>query len=93
VSVPRHTATGRCALSAVPVSEIVNVTVKPRSKKGPLVEVAEDGSLTVHVRERAIPGRATAVVTKAMADQLGLPKSQLELISGATSRVKRFRVS
>lgn len=73
--------------------ETVVVTVKPGSKKGPRVEVAEDGSLTVYVRERAIEGKATEAVTRVLAEHLGVPKSQVELISGATSRVKRFRVS
>ena len=71
----------------------VVVQVKPGSKKGPLVEVAEDGSLTVYVRERAIEGRATEAVTKVLADHLGVSKSRLELVSGATSRVKRFLIS
>ena len=75
------------------MSETVVVTVKPGSRKGPLVEVAVDGSLTVYVRERAIEGKATEAVTKVLATHLGVPKSQLELISGATSRVKRFRIS
>ena len=69
------------------------VQVKPGSKKGPLVEVAEDGSLTVYVRERAIEGKATEAGTKVLADHLGVPKSRLELVSGATSRVKRFLIS
>ncbi len=69
------------------------VQVKPGSKKGPLVETAEDGSLTVYVRERAIEGKATEAVTKVLADHLGVPKSRLELVSGATSRVKRFLIS
>lgn len=72
--------------------ETVVVTVKPGSRKGPLVEAAEDGSLTVYVRERAIEGRATEAVTRVLAEHLGVPKSQVELISGATSRVKRFRI-
>ena len=71
----------------------VVATVKPGSTKGPLVEVAEDGSLTVYVRERAIEGKATEAVTKVLADHLGVPKSRLELVSGATSRVKRFLIS
>lgn len=71
----------------------VVVQVKPGSKKGPLVEVAEDGSLTVYVRERAIEGKATEAVTKVLADHLGVSKSRLELVSGATSRVKRFLIS
>ena len=74
------------------MADTVVVTVKPGSKKGPLVEVAEDGSLTVYVRERAIEGKATEAVTRVLAEHLGVPKSQVELISGATSRVKRFRV-
>ena len=75
------------------MSEILTVTVKPGSKKGPLVEVAEDGSLTVYVRERAIEGKATDAVAKVLAAHLGVPKSQLELVSGAASRVKRFRIN
>ncbi|WP_293306739.1 DUF167 domain-containing protein [Mycolicibacterium sp.] len=74
-------------------STVVVVQVKPGSKKGPLVETAEDGSLTVYVRERAIEGKATEAVTKVLADHLGVPKSRLELVSGATSRVKRFLIS
>lgn len=73
--------------------ETIVVTVKPGSKKGPLVEVAEDGSLTVYVRERAIEGKATEAVAKVLAAHLGVPKSHVELVSGATSRVKRFHIS
>lgn len=71
---------------------VVVVTVKPGSKKGPLVEVAEDGSLTVYVRERAVEGRATEAVGRVLAEHLGVPRSSIELIAGATSRVKRYRV-
>jgi len=74
------------------MAEIV-VTVKPGSRKGPLVEAADDGSLTVYVRERAIGGKATEAVTRVLAAYLGVPKSRLELVAGATSRIKRFRVS
>ncbi len=75
------------------MTEIVVVTVKPGSRKGPLVEAADDGSLTVYVRERAVEGKATGAVTKVLANYLGVPKSRLELVSGATSRLKRFRVT
>lgn len=75
------------------MSEVITVTVKPGSKKGPLVEAAADGALTVYVRERAIEGKATEAVTKVLADHLGVPKSRLQLLSGATSRVKRFLIS
>ena len=51
------------------------MTVKPGSKKGPLVEVADNGSLTVYVRERAIEGKATDAVIRTLAEHLGVPKA------------------
>ncbi len=71
----------------------MTVRVKPGSSRGPLVEVAEDGSLTVHVRERAVEGKATEAATRVLAEHLGVPKSRVRLVSGAASRVKRFRVT
>ena len=74
------------------MAEVVAVTVKPGSSKGPLVEVGDDGSLTVFVRERAIEGKATRAVIRVLAEHFGVPKSGVALVSGATSRIKRFRV-
>lgn len=74
------------------MAEMVTVTVKPGSKKGPLVETADDGSLTLYVRERAIEGKATEAVIRLLAEHLGVPKSRVALVSGATSRVKRFQI-
>ncbi len=75
------------------VSESVVVRVKPGSRKGPLVEVGDDGELTVYVPERAVDGKANEAVTKLLAAHLGVPRSRLELVSGATARLKRFRIS
>ena len=74
------------------MAETVTVTVKPGSRKGPLVEAAADGSLTVYVRERAIEGKATEAAALLLADHLGVSRSHVELVAGATSRVKRFRI-
>jgi uncharacterized protein len=74
------------------VAETVTVTVKPGSRKGPLVEVGADGALTIYVRERAIEGKATEAAARLLADHLGVPRSRVELVAGATSRVKRFRI-
>jgi uncharacterized protein YggU (UPF0235/DUF167 family) len=77
------------------VTGTVVVRVKPGSRKGPLVEVevGDDGALTIYVPERAVEGQANQAVVKVLAKHLGVPRSRLELVSGATSRVKRFRVS
>jgi len=74
------------------VSETVVVRVKPGSRKGPLVDVGADGELTIYVQERAVEGKANEAVVKLLAKHLGVPPSRVELVSGATSRVKRFRV-
>ncbi|WP_168704549.1 DUF167 domain-containing protein [Gordonia paraffinivorans] len=74
------------------MSEQVVVTVKPKSAKGPLVEAGPDGALTVYVREPAIEGRANKAVVELLAKHLGVPKSKVALIGGATARTKRFRV-
>ncbi|MDV3129644.1 DUF167 family protein [Mycobacterium sp. 21AC1] len=74
------------------MSETVVVRVKPGSRKGPLVEVGDDGALTIYVPERAVDGKANEAVTKLLAAHLGVPRSRVELIAGATARLKRFRV-
>ena len=73
--------------------ETVTVTVKPGSRKGPMVEATPDGALTIYVRERAIEGKATDAAARLLADHLGVPRSHVELVAGATSRVKRFRIT
>jgi uncharacterized protein len=75
------------------VTETVVVRVKPGSKKGPLVVTGADGELTIYVREQAVDGKANAAVVKLLADYLGVPRSRIEIASGATSRTKRFRIT
>jgi uncharacterized protein YggU (UPF0235/DUF167 family) len=74
------------------MAEVVSVRVKPGSRKGPLVETGADGELTIYVREQAVDGKANEAVVKLLAQHLGVPRSRLTLASGATSRIKRFRV-
>ncbi len=73
--------------------DVVVVRVKPGSSKGPLVETADDGSLTIYVRERAVDGKATEAVARVLAEHLSVARSHVELVSGAASRLKRFRIN
>ncbi|MCV7397237.1 DUF167 domain-containing protein [Mycobacterium paraseoulense] len=75
------------------MTDSVVVRVKPGSRKGPFVEAGPDGALTIYVREPAIDGKANDAVARVLAAHLRLPRSRVELISGTTSRLKRFRVS
>jgi len=73
--------------------DTVVVKVKPGSRRGPHVEVGPDGELTIYVREQAVDGKANNAVIQLLAAHLQLPRSRVELVSGAMSRVKRFRIS
>jgi uncharacterized protein YggU (UPF0235/DUF167 family) len=75
------------------VTETVVVRVKPGSKKGPLVQKGADGELTIYVREQAVEGKANEAVIKLLVEHLGVPRSRVDLASGAASRIKRFRIS
>lgn len=72
---------------------VVAALVKPGSRKGPLIEDGPDGVLAVYVREPATEGRATKAAGELLAKHFGVPKSRVTLVSGATSRHKRFRIS
>jgi uncharacterized protein YggU (UPF0235/DUF167 family) len=68
------------------------IAVKPGSRRGPLVESGEDGTLTVHVRERAVDGAANEAVVRVLAGHFGVAKSRVEIVRGHTSRVKVVEV-
>lgn len=73
-------------------SRTLVVRVKPGSRKGPLVEPGDDGSLTVYVQERAVDGKANEAVVKVLARHLDVAPSRVRLVSGQTARIKRFRI-
>lgn len=69
------------------------VRVKPRSKKGPLVEENKDGSLTIFVLERAVYGKANEAVIKLLAKHFGVAKSKIQITRGHTARTKTIRIT
>ena len=66
--------------------------VKPGSKKGPLVEIQEDGKLTVFLKERAVDGAANEALIKVLADHFGLRKNDITIETGHTARIKRVQI-
>jgi uncharacterized protein YggU (UPF0235/DUF167 family) len=52
----------------------------------------DGGALIVAVRERAVNGKATEAALRALADALGVRRSALTLVAGATSRDKVIAV-
>jgi len=70
----------------------VTVTVKPGSKKGPLIEVNDEGLLTIFLQERAVDGAANEALIALLAKHFEVSKSKVQIVSGFTSRVKRIEV-
>jgi uncharacterized protein YggU (UPF0235/DUF167 family) len=70
----------------------ITVRVKPGSKKGPLVEATEDGSLTVFLQQRAVDGAANDGLVEILAKHYGVSKSRINIEAGFTSRIKRVNV-
>ena len=70
----------------------ITVRVKPGSKKGPLVEPVEDGSLTVYLQQRAVDGAANEGLVEILARHYEVSKSRITIEAGFTSRIKRIDV-
>lgn len=70
----------------------ITVRVKPGSKKGPLVEASDDGSLTVFLQQRAVDGAANEGLIELLAKHYGVSKSRVTIEAGFTSRIKRLEV-
>ena len=75
---------------------LVDVRLTPRGGTDRLdgLKALSDGRSVVAARVRAVPedGKANAAVVKLLAKALGVAKSRLVLLRGATSRDKLFRL-
>lgn len=80
---------GERADLAVPGAEFV-VRAVPRARVASCA--LEAGVWRIAVHEPPEEGRATAAVAEALAHALGVAKGRLELVRGAASRDKRFRL-
>ncbi len=70
---------------------IYAVTVKPGSKKGPLV-VESGVGLTVYLREKPIDGAANSALIKLLAEHFEVAKSCVIIKTGAKGRKKLVEI-
>lgn len=70
---------------------IYEVTVKPNSKKGPLI-IAAGEQLTVFLREKPIDGEANSALINHLAKYFGVPKSRIQIKTGARGRKKLVEI-
>ncbi len=74
-----------------PGSHTINLHVQPGAKRTEIAGL-HGGALKVRLAAPPVDGKANASLVAFLAEQLDVPRSQVELISGATSRQKRLRV-
>lgn len=71
----------------------VNVYIKPKSSKGPLIEPQADGSLVAYVREPAVDHQANEALIDLLAEYYDASKSQISIVRGVNSRHKIIEVN
>ena len=80
------------ALENHPQGIIVPVKAQPGARRNGVVG-EHAGALKVQVTQAPEDGKATEAVLELLADVLQVKRSQVTLMSGATSRQKRFLVT
>jgi len=68
---------------------ILPVRAQPGSRRAGLIS-EQAGALKVAVTAAPEQGKANKAIAEVLRQALGLKRSQIELVSGATSREKRF---
>lgn len=69
----------------------IRVKVLPRSSKNQIVG-KEEGAYRVKLTSAPVDGQANMALIKFLAKTLGLPKRDVDIISGERSRTKRVRI-
>jgi uncharacterized protein (TIGR00251 family) len=72
-------------------SIIFNVRVIPRSSKSEIVG-EHDGDLKVKLSSPPVDGKANKELIKILSKELKIAKSNIEIISGETSKTKQIKI-
>jgi len=67
------------------------VRVQPGVNKNEIVGIQED-ALRIRISAPPVQGKANKVLIQFLAKQLGVKRSQVEILSGHTSRIKTIHV-
>ena len=70
----------------------ISLTIKPGSRKAPMIETLDDGSLIAHVSAKPIDGAANDALIELVSKHYSVAKSRVSLVSGHKSRHKRLHL-
>jgi hypothetical protein len=65
----------------------INLRVIPRARQNKIT-TDTDGTLRVHITAAPVDGAANGAVIRALAEHFRVPKSQIKIVRGETSRNK-----
>lgn len=82
MSRPKSSAAGACTLT---------VRIQPRASKNGIV-LREDGGLKIRLTAPPVDGAANEALVRFLADTFGVARSQVEIVSGHTSKNKIVRI-
>lgn len=68
------------------------VRVTPRASRNKIMEVQDDGTVRVHITAAPVDDQANKELVKFMSEVLGVPKSRIDIVAGATGRDKLIAV-
>ena len=82
-----------CIQSTLDGAVMLEVEVQPGAKRQGILGFNEwRGRLTIAVRAEAQKGKANNAVLHVLSTSLQIPKSQLQIVAGTTSRSKKVRI-
>ncbi|MBV9240606.1 MAG: YggU family protein [Acidobacteria bacterium] len=70
---------------------IIGVRVVPRASRSEIVGL-HDGALKVRIAAPPVDGAANAELVKVLAKAFSVPKSNVEILIGGSSKTKRVRI-
>lgn len=73
------------------LSATFSVRIQPRASNNGISRM-EDGSLKIRLTAPPVDGAANEALVKFLSDTLSVSKSQVEIVSGHTSREKRVKI-
>lgn len=68
------------------------VRVTPRASRNEIVEILSDGTIKVRLADAPGDDEGNAALIEFLAETLGVPKSKLDIVAGATGRDKLIAV-
>jgi len=69
------------------------VRVTPRASRNEIVEMLEDGTIKVRIASPPVDNEANEALIEFMAEILGVAKSRLDIVAGASGRDKLISVT